>query len=61
MPRTDISVRDAARLLGTRLDAVYALIWAGKMPATKRDGRWRISAAAVGKRKMQKRGNALRR
>lgn len=55
MSRTNLSVRDAARVLGTRLDSVYALIWAGKIPATKTDGRWLISAAAIEKRKISRR------
>ncbi len=39
--------REVARTLGIRLDAVYSLIWAGKLQAERRDGRWLVSQAAV--------------
>ncbi len=42
-----LTPRAAALLLGVRLDSIYALIWAGKLEAAKRDGRWEISRAAV--------------
>jgi excisionase family DNA binding protein len=54
MARRKLSVRDAAQVLGVRLDSLYALIWAGKIPAEKRDGRWRIAAAAIEKRKKER-------
>jgi excisionase family DNA binding protein len=48
MPITrEMTPREAAHELGIRLDAVYSLVWAGKLPGHKADGRWRISAAAV--------------
>ena len=39
--------RDAARALGIRLDAIYPLIWAGRLEAVKQDGRWLIPASAI--------------
>ena len=39
--------REAAQRLRVRLDVVYALLWAGKLPARKQDGRWLIPASAV--------------
>lgn len=46
-PQASVSPREAARMLGTRLDAVYGLIWAGRLQAEKRDGRWFVSQSAV--------------
>jgi hypothetical protein len=46
----DVSPREAARRLGIRLDAVYALLWAGRLPAQKKDGRWWVDAAAIERR-----------
>jgi excisionase family DNA binding protein len=45
------SVREAAQILGVRLDTLYGLIWAGKLPAEKEDGRWLIDGAAIEKRR----------
>jgi excisionase family DNA binding protein len=42
-----VSPREAALKLGTRIDYVYALVWARKLPAEKIDGRWRIPISAV--------------
>ena len=39
--------REAAQALGTRLDAVYSAIWAGRLEAIKQDGRWLIPVSAV--------------
>ena len=39
--------REAARVLGTRLDSIYSAIWAGKLTAKKQDGRWLIPASAI--------------
>jgi excisionase family DNA binding protein len=47
---SDMTPRKAAQTLGIRLDAVYALIWAGKLPGHKADGRWQIPAKAVTER-----------
>jgi excisionase family DNA binding protein len=42
-----VSPREAAQMLGIRLDAVYGLIWAGRLQAEKQDGRWLVSQSAV--------------
>lgn len=56
---TEIGPRKAALLLGIRLDAVYSLLWGGKLRAEKRDGRWLIPAWAVEERlKKREAGNA---
>jgi excisionase family DNA binding protein len=46
----EISARKAAQQLGIRLDAVYALIWAGRLPARKVNGLWQIPSSAVDER-----------
>jgi excisionase family DNA binding protein len=51
-----ITPREAARRLGIRLDATYALLWAGKLVAHQKEGRWRVSAAAVEERRKAKGG-----
>lgn len=40
----------AARRLGLGLDYLYKQIWAGKLPARKVNGRWRIPLAAIEQR-----------
>jgi excisionase family DNA binding protein len=50
MAIANVTPREVARTLGIRLDAVYSLIWAGRLQAEKKDGRWLISQAAVEKR-----------
>jgi excisionase family DNA binding protein len=45
--RKDLAPKDAAQMLGIRLDSVYAQIWAGRLEAHKLDGRWRIPLASV--------------
>ena len=45
-----LTPRQTAVALGIRLDATYALIWAGKLEAEKRDGRWLIPKQAVEQR-----------
>lgn len=43
----EVTPREAAQILGMRLDSVYPLIWAGRLDARKVDGRWLISSMAV--------------
>jgi excisionase family DNA binding protein len=43
----EISAREAAKRLGVGLSHVYQLLWAGKIPARKRDGAWCIPGDAV--------------
>jgi excisionase family DNA binding protein len=42
-----VSPREAAEMLGIRMDTVYGLIWARRLQAEKRDGRWLVDRAAV--------------
>jgi len=42
-----LSPREAAIRLGIGLNAVYALLWAGKLQATRANNRWQIPCAAV--------------
>ena len=44
---SELSPRETAQKLGIGLDSVYALVWSGKLPARKLDGRWLISASEV--------------
>ena len=43
--------REAAQILGIRLDALYPLIWAGRLTAKKKEGRWLIPCEEVEVRK----------
>ena len=45
--QASVSPSEAAQTLGIRLDAVYGLIWVGRLQAEKRDGRWLVSQSAV--------------
>jgi excisionase family DNA binding protein len=51
--RSSLSPREASRLLGIRLDTLYQKLWAGKIPASKVDGRWRIPSSAIQKRRLK--------
>ena len=55
----DLTPRVAAQRLGIRLDAVYAAIWAGRLTAHKKDGRWYVPSSEVEKR-LKARGNRRR-
>ncbi len=52
--KTTLSPREAANRLGITLNAVYAMLWAGKIEAEMRQNRWYISAAAVENRLARK-------
>lgn len=54
---SEVTPRQAAQRLGTRLDSLYALIWAGKIPAHKKEGRWLISLDAVEQRLKARKGS----
>lgn len=41
---------EAARKLGITLDALYRLIYAGRLPARKEGRKWLISASSVEER-----------
>ncbi len=49
--KTHLMPREAARILGIRLDSLYPLIWAGKLAAKKSEGRWLIPRSEVEARK----------
>ena len=42
-----LSPREAAIRLHIGLNAVYALLWAGKLQATRPNNRWQIPCSAV--------------
>jgi excisionase family DNA binding protein len=42
-----ISIAETARKLRVGLAYAYSLIWSGKLPAEKKEGRWQIPMAAV--------------
>ncbi len=44
---SEISPRKAAQRLGVTLSHLYHLLWAGKLPATRQEGRWCIPTTAV--------------
>jgi excisionase family DNA binding protein len=46
----ELTVVAATRRLGITIDALYRLIYAGKLPARKAGRRWLISASAVEER-----------
>jgi excisionase family DNA binding protein len=50
-----LTPREAAKRLGVRLDYVYALIWVGKLQASRKDGRWLVSATSVRRRLQDRR------
>jgi excisionase family DNA binding protein len=51
---TELTPREAARRLRVSLYFIYQSLWAGKLPAHKVDGRWRIPARAVEARLKQR-------
>jgi excisionase family DNA binding protein len=54
MEQTGMSPSEAARKLGISLDAVYKLIYAGKLTAQKTKGLWIIAANSVSQRLARK-------
>jgi len=48
MPKQDdLTPKEAAQKLRIRLDYLYSLIWARKLPARRVEGRWYIPAQSV--------------
>ncbi len=45
-----LSPREAAIRLGISLNAVYSLLWAGKLNGRKVNDQWQVSADAVASR-----------
>ena len=54
----ELSVIEATRRLGVGIDATYKLLYSGKLPARKVDGRWLIRADAVEARLAKRRQSA---
>ena len=47
----EIGISAAARTLNVTLDAIYRLIWAGRLDAKKNpDGKWMVQRAAIERR-----------
>jgi hypothetical protein len=55
MTRKKIGPREAARQRGISMQAIYALIWTGKLRAEKKDGRWWIDVRDLQKSTRQRR------
>lgn len=53
--KKELTVGEATRRLGVTIDAVYRLLYAGKIQARKSDRRWLISAEAVEARLKERR------
>jgi len=45
--RLSITPREAARMLGCRLEVVYRLLESGQLPARRLGRAWKISPAAI--------------
>jgi excisionase family DNA binding protein len=45
--RKELTATQSCRRLGITLDALYRLLYAGKLPGRKVEGVWRIPATAV--------------
>ena len=56
--KAELSVKQAAQVLRIGLVRVYQLVWAGQLPATRKDGKWWIPIAAVQTRLKARRGCA---
>ena len=42
-----LNPREAARRLGVGMPRIYALLWSGKVPATKQGNRWLIPVGVI--------------
>jgi excisionase family DNA binding protein len=47
MKESTISVAEASRMLGVRLDYVYRLLWDTTLEGAKNEGVWRVSRKSV--------------
>ena len=54
----EMNVVEASRRLGISLDALYRLIYAAKLPARKKEGRWLLPVAAVEARRKAREARA---
>jgi excisionase family DNA binding protein len=52
----ELTTTQSCRRLGITLDALYRLLYAGKLPGRKADGVWRIPATAVESRRKTRKG-----
>lgn len=50
----ELTAQQATRKLGITMDALYRLIYAGRLPARKEGKRWMISSQAVAERLRQR-------
>jgi predicted site-specific integrase-resolvase len=50
MKERDLSPAETARKLGISLEYAYRQIWAGRLPANKREGRWYVPSSEVERR-----------
>jgi excisionase family DNA binding protein len=57
---TELSVAEAARMLGITLQYAYSLLYAGQLKARRENGRWLIERKAVVERMVRKLGRAKR-
>lgn len=58
MEQRDYSPAQAARKLGISLEYVYRQIWAGKIAAQKRNGKWHVPASELERRLKYRRSRA---
>jgi excisionase family DNA binding protein len=56
----ELTVIEAARQLGISLDALYRLIYAGKLPARKEGKKWLLNSEAVDERIKKRGGNIVK-
>lgn len=52
-----LTAAQSCRRLGITLDALYRLLYAGKLPGRKVEGVWHIPATAVEERKRSREGD----
>ena len=56
--KSGLTPREVSRLLGIGLDFTYKQIWAGKISADKKDGRWIIPSEVIAERMRQRTAKA---
>jgi len=54
--QSEMTARQAAQRLGVSLSHLYHLLWAGRLPARRQDGRWLIPVASVEARLKARKG-----
>lgn len=58
MEQRNYSPAEAARKLGISLEYVYRQIWAGKLPAQKKNGKWYVPALELERRVKDRRSRS---